>query len=103
LGAPIRIRARSKDGVTEVLILMPHPMETGMRADAGGRLVPPHFITDVRVALGERLLLEAKLSIAVSTNPLLSFRFRGGSVGDRITATWVDNAGDQRTDEAFIS
>jgi sulfur-oxidizing protein SoxZ len=103
LGAPIRIRARSKDGVTEVLILMPHPMETGMRADAGGRLVPAHFITDVRVALGERLLLEAKLSIAVSTNPLISFRFRGGSVGDRIIATWVDNADDQRTDEAFIS
>ena len=34
---PIRIRAQLKDGITEVHVLMPHPMETGMRQDDAGQ------------------------------------------------------------------
>ena len=46
---PIRIRARHRDGLTEVLLLMPHPMETGLRKDDSGSFVAAHYITDVRV------------------------------------------------------
>jgi sulfur-oxidizing protein SoxZ len=47
----IRIRAKLKDSLTEVQVLMPHPMETGLRSDEAGQLVPAHFITDVQVAV----------------------------------------------------
>jgi sulfur-oxidizing protein SoxZ len=100
---PIRIRARSKGDLTEVLVLMPHPMETGLRKDAAGALVEAHFITDVRVTTGGRTVLDARMSIAVSQDPLLGFRFRGGRPGDRISVTWTDNKGETRTDETVIA
>jgi sulfur-oxidizing protein SoxZ len=43
----MRIRANNKDGVTEVRVLMSHPMESGARKDASGALVPAKFITDL--------------------------------------------------------
>jgi sulfur-oxidizing protein SoxZ len=103
LNQPIRIRARLKDGVTEALILMPHPMETGLHKDESGSLRPAHFITDVRVTVAGRTVLDARLSMAVSRDPLLAFRFRGAAAGERISVAWTDNRGDRRTDEALIT
>jgi sulfur-oxidizing protein SoxZ len=102
VGEPIRIRARSRGEVTEVLILMPHPMETGIGLDGSGRARIAHHITDVQVNLGERILLQARLSIAVSRDPLISFRFKGGEPGDRISVAWTDNLGGRSTGSAAI-
>jgi sulfur-oxidizing protein SoxZ len=103
MNEPIRIRARLVGGVTRVLILMPHPMETGLHKDEAGAVLPAHFITEVRVSVGTRTVLEARMSIAVSRDPLLSFRFRGGAVGEPLTVTWTDNQGERRSDEALIA
>ena len=103
MGDPIRIRARVKDGVTEAHVLMPHPMETGFRHDESGHLVEPHYITNVRIEVAGRAVLTARMSIAVSADPLLTFRFRGASPGDRVTVAWTDNLGDARTDEAIVT
>jgi sulfur-oxidizing protein SoxZ len=102
MSTPIRIRAKIKDGLTEVLILMPHPMETGLRKDEAGIPVAAHYITNVRVAVAERSVLEARISIAVSRDPLLNFRFRGAKLGDRMMVSWTDNHGDKRIDETLI-
>jgi sulfur-oxidizing protein SoxZ len=102
MGNPIRIRAKSKAGITEVLVLMPHPMETGLGVDAEGRGLQAHHITDVKVALGDRTLLQAQLSIAVSKDPLIAFRFKGGQPGDRISVSWTDNRGDRGTGDVSI-
>ena len=103
MGNPIRIRARVKDGVTEAHVLMPHPMETGFRHDESGRLIEPHYITDVRIEVAGRPVLTARMGIAVSADPLLTFRFRGASPGDRLTVAWTDNLGDARFDEAIVT
>lgn len=99
----MRIRSRQRNGVTEVLLLMPHPMETGMRRDDSGAFVVARFITDVKVAVAGRTVLEARMSEAVSHDPLLTFRFRGGNAGDRIDVTWTDNQGDRRSDESRLT
>ena len=101
--APIRIRARLREGLTEVHVLMPHPMETGMRADAGGQMVAAHHITGVQITVADRPVLAARMSMAMSQDPLLSFRFRGARVGERVSVAWTDNKGAQRTDEIVIS
>ena len=103
MAQPIRIRARHRDGLTEVVLLMPHPMETGLRKGASGRLVGTHYIGDVRVAVEGRTVLEARLSQAVSQDPLLTFRFRGGKPGERIAASWRDSLGEARADESLIT
>lgn len=102
MGTPIRIRARVVQGHTEVTLLMPHPMETGMRKDDSGAFVPAHFITDVQVVAAGRVVLQARLSQAVSQDPLLSFRYRGGQPGDRLLVRWTDSRGDTRSDETSV-
>jgi len=100
---PMRIRAQIKDGVTDVRVLMAHPMETGLRKDSAGKTIPAHHITEVKATVGARTVLEARWSQAVSQNPFLQFRFTGAKAGDKVTVTWVDNTGDKRTDEVAIS
>jgi sulfur-oxidizing protein SoxZ len=100
---PIRIRARMKNDVTEVTVLMPHPMETGLRVEPSGSPVPAHYITDVTVWAGQRKVFGARLVIAVSKDPLLTFRFRGGAAGETIRVTWRDNLGEQRSGEAVTA
>jgi sulfur-oxidizing protein SoxZ len=99
---PIRIRTRLANGVADVQILMPHPMETGMRQNEAGQLVPAHHITDVVVTLAERIVFSARMSIAVSRDPLLSFRIDGARAGQRLRVVWNDSRGDARAEEAVI-
>ncbi len=100
---PMRIRATMKDGVTDVRVLMAHPMETGFRKDSSGKVVPSHYINDVKATSGGKTVLAAKWGQAISQNPYLQFRFKGAKAGDKVTVTWTDNTGDTRTDEAVIS
>ncbi len=100
---PMKIRAASKDGVTEVKVLMSHEMETGQRKDASGNLVPAHFITELQATWNGKPVLDAQFGPAVSKNPYLAFKFKGGEKGDKVVISWKDNKGDSRTDEAAIS
>ena len=98
----IRIRARLSGGLTEVRVLMLHPMETGLRKDETGAFVPAHYITTARVSSGERTLLQARMTLAVSRDPLLAFRFRGGKPGDPVSVSWTDNRGQHLEASTFI-
>jgi sulfur-oxidizing protein SoxZ len=102
MAEPIRIRAQLKEGVTEVHVLMPHPMETGFRKDDAGRPISAHYITDVQISVQGRTVLSATLSRAVSQDPLLYFHFKGGRANDTIRVDWIDTRGERRTDEAKI-
>lgn len=103
MAEPMRIRASMAAGKVEVRVLMNHEMETGLRKDANGNLVPPHFIQNVSVTHNGRTVMAAEWGPAVSKNPFLHFRFSGGKPGEKITITWTDNQGEKRTDEATIT
>ena len=98
-----KIRASAKDGVTEVRALMQHEMENGRRKDETGKLIPAWFITEVKVQHNGKTVLEGQFGTAVSKNPYLAFRFKGGKAGDKIRLSWVDNRGDTSSDEVEIS
>jgi len=100
---PMRIRAAARDGVVNVKVLMAHEMETGQRKDASGKLVPPHFIQNVRATHQGKVVLSAQWGPAVAKNPFLEFTFKGGRKGDKIVVTWEDNKGESRTDESTIN
>jgi sulfur-oxidizing protein SoxZ len=102
MGEPIRIRCRLRGDVAEVQVLMPHPMETGLRVNEAGTLVPLHHITDVAVTLAERSVFAASMSFAVSRDPVIAFRVNGARVGERLRVTWRDSHGDTRSDETVI-
>lgn len=99
---PMKIRANFNNGVTDVKVLMSHPMESGLRKDAQG-IVPAHFIREVTATHGGKTVLQCNWSQSVSQNPFLGFRFRSGAKGEKVQITWIDNKGDRRTDEATIA
>ncbi|HEX9278737.1 MAG TPA: thiosulfate oxidation carrier complex protein SoxZ [Casimicrobiaceae bacterium] len=100
---PMKIRATTLGDSTEVKVLMSHEMETGQRKDAQGQTIPAWFIQNVVVTWNGRTVLSAQWGTAVSKNPFLSFKFKGGAKGDKIAIAWMDNRGDKRTDEAVIA
>jgi sulfur-oxidizing protein SoxZ len=99
----IKIRAKAKDDVVTVKALMTHPMETGARKDQSGALIPAHFIQQVNCEYAGKTVIEAQWSGGVSKNPYLSFKFKGGKKGDKLTLSWVDNKGESDSAEAEIS
>ena len=103
MGNPMKIRAANKDGITEVKVLISHEMETGQRKDANGAIVPAWFITELQAKLGDKVVLQGEFGTAVSKNPYLAFKFKGGAKGEKVTVSWKDNKGDSRTDEAVIA
>jgi sulfur-oxidizing protein SoxZ len=99
----MKIRATLTGDVVEVKVLMSHPMETGLRKGSDGQPVPARYIKTVKVSCNAREVLTADWGPAVSKNPFLAFRFKGGKQGDKVTVTWADTAGESRSDEATIA
>jgi len=99
----IKMRAKSKDGVTTVKALISHPMETGLRKDKKtGKPIPAHFIQEVVCEHKGNTVLTANWSGAISKNPYLSFRFSGAAAGDTLKLSWVDNQGNKDSAEAAV-
>ena len=97
------MRATLGQGVTEIRVLMTHPMETGQRKDADGKIVPMHFIQNLTVKVNGRPVIEAQTSQAVSRNPVFSFRLKGGAKGDKIEVSWLDNHGESNSTETAVA
>ncbi len=97
------MRATAQNGVTEIRVLMAHPMETGQRKGPDGKLVPMHFIQNVTVKVNGKTVVEGQISQAVSRNPVFSFRVKGGNKGDKVEVSWIDNKGDTNHTEATVA
>jgi sulfur-oxidizing protein SoxZ len=99
---PMKIRALAKDGVVSVQVLIAHDMETGQRRDDSGALVPAWYIRSVVGAINGRPVINVYWGHAIAKNPYLRFKVRGAKAGDKVTVSWTDNRGEQRTDEAIV-
>ncbi len=99
---PIKIRATLQGDVTDIRIMLQHPMETGQRKDDAGKLVPAHFIQTFAITANGRTLVEGQLNTSVSKNPLCAFKARGLKAGDKLVVSWQDSQGDKRSDEGVV-
>jgi sulfur-oxidizing protein SoxZ len=98
-----KIRTKTQDGVTDVLVLVSHPMETGLRTDPKTKeKVPPHFIQKMTCALNGKEVANADLGPAVSTDPLVGIKLKGAKAGDKLKVTWSDNKGESGSEETTI-
>jgi sulfur-oxidizing protein SoxZ len=100
---PMRIRAQAAGDKATVRVLMSHEMETGLRKDSAGKVIPAWFIQDVAATHNGKAVLSAQWGPSVSKNPFLQFNIKGAKAGDKVAVTWTDNRGDKRTDEATVS
>lgn len=97
----MRMRAQLKGEVTEVKVLMTHPMETGRRKNDLGEVIPANFIQLVLATLNGKQVLEAQWGTGISKNPYLTFHLRAAKVGDIVRVNWTDNHG--KTGEGEIA
>jgi sulfur-oxidizing protein SoxZ len=70
----IKIRVQNKGDISDIRILMQHPMETGQRKDDMGQTVPIHFIHNFTVNLNGKPMIEGLLNTSISKNPLFTSR-----------------------------
>jgi len=99
----MKVRATLKGDVVDVRVLMGHPMETGQRKDASGKIIPRHFIQEVTVRVGGKVAMQGEISQAVSRNPVFSFRLKGAAKGDKLEISWLDNKGEKNQTETAIA
>jgi len=103
MAEPMKIRATLKGELADLRVLMVHPMETGLRKDSAGNLVPMHFIQEVVVRVNGKVALEGQISQAVSRNPVFSFRLKGVKAGDKVEIAWLDNRGERSQADAVLA
>lgn len=98
-----KLRTRTQEGRIEILALVAHPMETGMRKDkATGKVVPAHFIQEMTLEHNGKVVAQVQSSIGVSENPLIGFRLKDAKAGDKVMFTWKDNLGESGQAEVAV-
>lgn len=98
-----RIRTKIDGGVTDVLVLVSHPMETGLRTDPKTKeKIPPHFIQKMIFTLNGKEVAVADLGVGVAKDPLLGIKLKGAKPGDKLKVTWSDNKGESGGEEHTI-
>lgn len=99
----MKIRTRTQEGQVEVLVLISHPMETGLRTDKKTKKkIPAHFIKNVTIEHNGKPVVTAELGIGISQNPLLGFRLLEAANGDKLRVSWVDNKGESGAMEKIV-
>ena len=98
----MKMRAKLTGEVTEVKVIISHPMETGRKKDDVGQIIPAHFIQLVTATLKDKPVLEMQWGTGISKNPYLTFYVKGAKVADKIVVTWFDNLGKTGTGEILV-
>lgn len=100
---PMRVVAKLSGDICTVRIIMSHPMETGLRKNSEGKVVPAHFIQTFTVSVNGAVKVDGQCGQSVSRDPAFVFRMRGPKAGDKVSVSWFDNNGETRTDEATVA
>jgi len=83
-------RSPKKGETVIVRAMVQHPMETGLRKQASGELIPRKIINKFDATLNGKPLLAWHLETGIAANPYLEFRFKAGEAGD-LKMVWVDD------------
>lgn len=92
-----------KTEVCEVMALVKHPMETGLRKDKKtGKVIPALFIQEVSCKHNGNDVMNALWGTAVSKDPFVHIIIDGAKKGDTISLSWVDNTGAKDSAEDVV-
>ena len=93
----VRVPKTAKPGeVINLKTLISHPMESGQRKDADGKLVPREIINRFVVDFAGENVIDVKMEPAISTNPYFEFDVKVEKSGE-FTFTWKDDDGSEYT------
>lgn len=99
----IVVPATAKRGeVIEVRATIAHPMETGYRADAEGRVVPRDIIRRFSCDWDGERVFEAELHPAVAANPMVAFSVTALASGT-LTLRWRGDGGFEHAETRTVT
>lgn len=78
--------------VIEVRTVITHVMETGLRKDQDGSVIPRNIINSVTAHYNEKTVFMATLHPSTSANPFISFQLKVTAPGE-LVVTWTDDTG----------
>lgn len=90
-GEVVRVRAQIR-----------HRMESGMRQDDDGELIPRNIVTKFEARLSDDLLFVWEPETAITQHPYIEFTFVARKSED-LNMTWTDDLGDVVTGSQTIS
>jgi sulfur-oxidizing protein SoxZ len=92
-----------RNSVIEIRALIQHPMETGLRPDAEGKVQPRNILRrfECRFIVGDKsdLIFSAELFPAISANPYIAFHLRATQNGT-LNFQWTGDNGFAQTETA---
>ncbi|MBM3643660.1 MAG: thiosulfate oxidation carrier complex protein SoxZ [Alphaproteobacteria bacterium] len=98
----IRVPAKAARGeVIEVKTLITHPMESGQRRDADGKLVPRKIVAGFAATYNGKPVIDLTMEPAISANPYLAFYLKVDEPGT-LKLTWTDDDKKSWSTEAKI-
>ena len=99
----IKLPSSAKKGeVIEIKTLIAHPMETGLRKDQDGKVIPRKIINKFTCEFNGKPVFSADIEPAVAANPYMQFTAKVEESGT-FRFTWVDDDGTVTTAEQPIA
>ncbi len=99
----LKVPKEAKKGeIIELKTLIAHVMETGLRKDAQGNIIPRKIINKFTCEFNGKPVFSADLEPAVAANPYLQFNAKVNESGT-FKFTWVDDDGTVTTTEEKIT
>jgi sulfur-oxidizing protein SoxZ len=95
-------KTATKGEVIVIKTLISHEMETGLRKDRDGNVIPRQILNKFTCAFNGTEVFSCDLEPAVSANPYIEFSARVNESGT-FTFSWVDDNGSVYTDEQKIA
>jgi sulfur-oxidizing protein SoxZ len=95
-------KTAARGDIIEIKVLISHPMETGYRPGADGRVVPRDIIRRFTCSYNDEEVFRAELFPAISANPFLAFTTVATESGT-LTFTWTGDNGFTQTERATIT
>lgn len=95
-------KTATKGEIIQIKTLVSHVMETGLRKDAGGNIIPRKIINKFACTFNDRPVFSIDLEPAVAANPYLQFTAKVDESGT-FKFTWVDDDGTTTTAEEKIT
>jgi sulfur-oxidizing protein SoxY len=89
------------NGIIEIRTIIGHPMETGLRRNASGVIVPVRIVEWFRCYINEKIAFSVNLEPAIAANPYFSFLVKIAE-SSMIRFEWVDTNGQIYTEEKNI-
>jgi len=99
----LKVPKEAKKGeIIELKTLLSHVMETGLRKDAQGNVIPRKIINKFTCEFNGKPVFSADIEPAVAANPYIQFNAKVNESGT-FKFTWVDDDGTVTTTEEKIT